>query len=252
MIIVKSPEEIGRMRKSGLIAAEVRDRVVKRVAPGITTKELDEYAAEIIAASGAISAFLGYKGARSVCRYPGNICLSINDEVVHGIPAKRRVEVGDIVSIDVGVQFEGYFGDTATTVMVGVSDFDVIRLVAVTEEALKAGIEKARTGNRLYDISHAIESVAVKAGFSVVRDFVGHGVGKALHEDPQVPNFGQPGKGATLRTGMTLALEPMINMGGAAVEVMGDGWTVRTVDRKPSAHFEHTVAVRDGPAEILT
>ncbi|MEI6807089.1 MAG: type I methionyl aminopeptidase [bacterium] len=252
MIIVKSPEEIGRMRKSGLIAAEVRDRVVKRVAPGITTKELDEYAAEIIAASGARSAFLGYKGSRSVCPYPGNICLSINDEVVHGIPAKRRVEVGDIVSIDVGVQFEGYFGDTATTVMVGVSDFDVIRLVAVTEEALKAGIEKARAGNRLYDISHAIESVAVKAGFSVVRDFVGHGVGKALHEDPQVPNFGQAGRGVTLRTGMTLALEPMINMGGAAVEVMGDGWTVRTVDRKPSAHFEHTVAVQDGAAEILT
>lgn len=246
MIIVKTPEEIGRMRKSGLIAADVRDRVVKRVAPGITTKELDEFAAVTIAELGAASAFHGYRG------YPGNICLSINDEVVHGIPARRRVEVGDIVSIDVGVRFEGYFGDTATTVMVGVSDFDVSRLVAATEEALKAGIEKARAGNRLSDISHAIEAVAVQAGFSVVRQFVGHGIGRELHEDPQVPNFGRPGRGPRLKPGMTLALEPMVNMGSAEVEVMGDGWTVRTVDRRPSAHFEHTVVVREGPAEILT
>lgn len=246
MIIVKSPEEIGRMRKSGAIAARVRDSVIKRIVPGISTKELDEYAALVIAEHGAESAFLGYRG------YPGNICLSINDEVVHGIPAGRRIEVGDIVSVDVGVRYEKYHGDTAATVMVGVSDFDVLRLVATTEEALKAGIEQACAGKRLSDVSHAIESVAVRAGFSVVRDFVGHGIGKDLHEDPQVPNFGKPGRGPMLAVGMTLALEPMVNMGRAEVEVMSDGWTVRTVDRKPSAHFEHTVVVCDGSAEILT
>jgi methionyl aminopeptidase len=246
MIIVKTPDEISRMRKSGLIAAEVREKVVGHIVPGITTKELDEYASQVIESLGAVSAFLGYRG------YPGHICLSINDEVVHGIPANRRVAVGDIVSVDVGVKVDDFFGDTATTVMVGVSDVAVSRLVATTEESLQAGIEQAREGNRLGDVSHAIECVAVKAGFSVVRQFVGHGIGRDLHEDPQVPNFGRPGKGPRLKAGMTLAIEPMVNMGVADVEVMDDGWTVRTADRKPSAHFEHTVVVRNGPAEILT
>ncbi|MEI6971511.1 MAG: type I methionyl aminopeptidase [bacterium] len=246
MIIVKSSDEISRMRKSGHIAALVRDSVVKQVVPGVSTKELDEYAARTIRGYGAESAFLGYRG------FPGNICLSVNEEVVHGIPAGRRIEVGDVVSVDVGVLFERYYGDTATTVMVGVSDLDVLRLVSVTEEALMAGIAQARAGNRLSDVSHAIELVAVNAGFSVVRDFVGHGIGRALHEDPQVPNFGKPGRGPKLTAGMTLAIEPMVNMGVASVEVMSDGWTVRTADRKPSAHFEHTIVVRDGAAEILT
>jgi len=247
MIVVKRLDEIGCMRASGRIAAEVRDKIAARAAPGVTTMELDQYADEVIRGRGAVSAFLGYRG------YPGHVCLSVNDEVVHGVPGRRRLEIGDIVGIDVGVNYEGYFGDTARTVMVGVSDLDVIRLVATTEEALGAAIEKARAGNRLSDVSHAIETVAADAGFSVVRQYVGHGIGKSLHEDPQVPNFGRPGKGPMLKPGMTLALEPMINMGASEVETQADGWTVRTVDRKYSAHFEHTVVVlEDGPAEVLT
>lgn len=247
MIIIKTPEALGRMRTSGRIAADVRDRIAGSVTPGVTTAELNEYAAELIKAHGAESAFFGYKG------YPGHVCLSINEEVVHGIPGKRRIEIGDIVSIDVGVRCEGYVGDTATTVMVGVSDMDIIRLVAVTEKALQDGVQHARAGGRLSDISHAIETVVVDAGFSVIRDFVGHGIGCDMHEEPQIPNFGRSGRGPRLKSGMTLALEPMVSMGAAAVEVTDDGWTVLTRDRMPSAHFEHTVAVqKEGEAEILT
>ena len=176
----------------------------------------------------------------------------MNEVVVHGIPGKRRIEIGDIVSIDVGVRHGGFIGDTATTVMVGVVDPDVIRLVRTTEAALKAGIEAAQVGNRLSDISHAIETVRVAGRFSVVRDFVGHGIGRKMHEDPQVPNFGKPGRGPKLVAGMTLALEPMVNLGRGDVEVMDDGWTVVSKDRKPSAHFEHTIAVRGEAAEVLT
>lgn len=247
MITIKTPEALARMRKSGRIAADVRDRVAGSVAPGVTTGELDEYAVELMKEHGVESAFFGYR------EYPGHICISVNEEVVHGIPGKRRVEVGDIVSIDVGVRCDEYVGDTATTVMVGVSDTDIIRLVAVTEAALKEGIRHALPGGRLSDISHAIETVAVDAGFSVIRDFVGHGIGRDMHEDPQIPNFGKPGRGPVLEAGMTLALEPMVSMGGAPVEVMDDGWTVLTRDRTPSAHFEHTIAVKnEGKAEILT
>jgi methionyl aminopeptidase len=195
---------------------------------------------------GAKSAFLGYRG------YPGAVCISIDSEVVHGIPGARRIEIGQIVSLDVGVIYDGFVGDTATTVMVGVTDPEVIRLVRATELALMAGVEMARAGKRLGDLSHAIEMVAVNAGFSVVRDFVGHGVGRKMHEDPQIPNYGNPGKGPKLKVGMTLAIEPMVNMGESAVEVLSDKWTVRTVDRKPSAHFEHTVAIGDEGPEILT
>ena len=247
MIVVKRLDEIGRMKASGRIAAEVRDRIAARAAPGVATLELDQYAGELMREHGAVSAFLGYRG------YPGHVCLSVNDEVVHGVPGKRRLEIGDIVGIDVGVKYDGYFGDTARTVMVGVSDLDVMRLVATTEEALGAAIERARAGNRLSDISHAIEAVAANAGFSVVKQYVGHGIGRALHEDPQVPNFGRPGRGPRLTAGMTLAIEPMINMGRSDVEIQDDGWTVRTADGKYSAHFEHTVAVlENGPAEVLT
>jgi methionyl aminopeptidase len=228
------------------MAATVLDRVIDKVSPGVTTAELDEYAAELIAGFGARSCFHGYRG------FPGILCISVNDEVVHGIGGDRRIQMGDIVSLDCGVIFEGFIGDTARTAMLGVQDPEVLRLVKVTEEALEAGISKAVAGGRLSDISHAVETVATEAGFSVVRDFVGHGVGRELHEDPQIPNFGPPGRGARLKTGMTLAIEPMLNMGGPEVEVMEDGWTVLTRDRKPSAHFEHTVLVGEGSAEILT
>ena len=246
MIAIRSADDMESMRASGKIAARVRDEVAARLQPGVTTLELSEFAGELMKRLGAESAFLGYHG------YPGIICASVNEAVVHGIPDRRPIEIGDIVSIDVGVRHRGFIGDTATTVMVGVSDPDVMRLVAATKQALAAGIGAARAGNRVSDISHAIESVAAQAGFGVVRDFVGHGVGQSMHEEPQVPNFGPPGRGPLLKAGMTIAIEPMLNMGTAAVNVLDDGWTVVTQDRKPAAHFEHTVAIRDGEAEILT
>jgi methionyl aminopeptidase len=246
MIIIKSESELQAMRASGAVAARVRDEVAARVSPGVTTAELADYAAELIAVQGARSAFLGYRG------YPGQICVSVNDGVVHGVPGPRRVALGDIVSLDIGVELDGFIGDTATTVMVGVVDPEVIRLVETTRQALAAGLAAARAGGRLSDISHAVETTARKAGFAVVREFVGHGIGRTMHEDPQVPNFGKPGRGPRLRRGMTMAIEPMLNMGKAEVEIDSDGWTVLTRDSKPSAHFEHTVAIRDGEVEILT
>lgn len=246
MIIIKTPEELEHMRASGQIAARIREELARRVAPGVTTGELDDYARELIAKAGARSAFLGYRG------FPGNICTSVNNVVVHGIPGRQRIQMGDVISLDVGVTFEGFVGDTATTVMVGVTDPNVIRLVRVAEQALENGIAKAVSGGRLSDVSHAIEQTVVQAGFSVVREFVGHGVGRSMHEEPQIPNYGLPGRGPKLKSGMTLAIEPMVNMGAASVEVLSDGWTVTTQDRLPSAHVEHTVAVLDGQAEILT
>ncbi len=246
MIIVKTPDELDRMRASGRVAARVRDALVKAVAPGITTMELDRLARDLIAQEGARSAFLGYRG------FPGHICASVNHVVVHGIPGDQRIQVGDVISLDVGVVFEGFVGDTATTVMVGVTDREVVRLVRVAEQALAAGIAKAQAGGRLSDISHAVEQEAVQAGFSVVRDFVGHGIGRSMHEDPQIPNYGPPGRGPKLRPGMTLAIEPMLNLGRPEVEVLEDGWTVVTRDRQPSVHVEHTVAVLEEGPEILT
>jgi methionyl aminopeptidase len=246
MIIVKNALELGRMRTSGRLAAEVRDAVAGEIGPGVVTRDLSEYAGEMIRGLGARSAFLGYRG------YPGQICISINEAVVHGVPDERRIELGDIVSIDVGVEYEGYIGDTAMTVMVGVTDPDTIRLVRTTEKALDIAIETAREGKRLGDVSHAIEETATAAGFSVVRDFVGHGIGREMHEEPQIPNFGAAGRGPRLKSGMTMCFEPMLNLGGSAVEVIEDGWTVLTKDRSMSAHFEHTVAICDGAAEVLT
>ncbi len=246
MIIIKSPEEIARMRASGRVAARIRDELARKISPGLTTAEVDQYAQELIAKAGGRSAFFGYRG------YPGHICISVNDEVVHGIPGPRRIQVGDIVSLDVGVVYEGFVGDTARTVMVGVTNPEVIRLVRVAEAALEAAIQKAVAGGRLGDISNAVETMVTAAGFSVVRDFVGHGIGRSMHEEPQIPNYGPAGRGPKLKTGMTLAIEPMVNMGVAEVEILRDGWTVLTKDRKPSAHVEHTVAVMDGRAEILT
>lgn len=246
MIKIKTQKEIEEMRESCQLAARILDDVVHQCAPGVTTRELDEFARDRMKEYGAESAFLGYRG------YPAHICTSVNDEVVHGIPNDRRMQLGDVISIDVGTRYNGWIGDNARTVRVGVTDPEVIRLLEVTEQALEAAIRKAVTGARLSDVSHAVESVAVGAGFHVVREFVGHGVGRTMHEDPQIPNFGPPGRGPRLRPGMTLAVEPMVNMGTPDVEIMEDGWTVLTGDRKPSAHFEHTILVQDGEAEILT
>ncbi len=246
MALVKSESELEGLRVSGSIAAMIRDRLAASVAPGVTTGELGDYAAELMTANGAKSAFLGYRG------YPGMICVSVNEEVVHGIPGRRRIRLGDIVSIDVGVRHQGYVGDTATTVMVGVTDQDVIRLVQTAETALREAVRQACASKRVSDISGAIERTALDRGCSVVRKFVGHGIGREMHEEPQVPNFRQKGRSSKLRTGMVLCLEPMLNMGGHDVEVLADGWTVVTKDRTFSAHFEHMVAIRNGDAEILS
>ncbi len=234
------------MRAAGRATARVCRQVARNIAPGMTTRDIDQFASRLMADMGVQSAFLGYRG------YPGAICVSVNEVVVHGLPGERRIRPGDIVSIDVGVVVDGYVGDMATTVAVGVGDAEVLRLLATAEKALHAGIANACAGRRLGDVSHAVEKTSVEAGFNVVREFVGHGIGRQMHEDPQIPNFGRPGQGPLLRSGMTLAIEPMVNMGAAAVEVLDDGWTVVTRDRRPSAHFEHTVAVGEGGAEILT
>jgi len=243
---VKSAKEIERMRVSCRVAAEILQAVAARVQPGVTTAELDQFAGELIRQAGGKSPFLGYKG------YPGNVCVSVNDEVVHGIPGKRRVQYGDIVSLDVGIILDGFVGDNATTASVGVLDPRTQELLQVTEEALYAGIAVARTGKRVGDISWAIQSLVESRGCSVVREFVGHGVGRKMHEEPQVPNFGRPGEGPKLKPGMTLAIEPMVNGGTAEVVMLKDGWTVVTADHAPSAHYEHTVLITDGEPEILT
>lgn len=246
MIKIKNASELEGMRAAAQVTARVRDQVKAKVAPGVTTKELDDYAAELIAQEGGKSAFLGYRG------FPGNICASVNEEIVHGIPGSRVIQMGDVVSLDFGVRYQGFVGDSALTVPVGVSDPEVLRLLECTRLALDAAIEKAVEGNRLSDISHAVEQVALQFGFSVVRDFVGHGIGREMHEDPQIPNFGPPNRGPRLKAGMTFAIEPMINQGVPEVEMLDDGWTVLTRDRKASAHFEHTVAIGKTKAEILT
>jgi methionyl aminopeptidase len=246
MIIIKSPREIEHLKKSNVIVAEVFEKLKEMIAPGVTTKELDQVAEEYILQKGARPAFKGYRG------FPATLCISINEEVVHGIPNQRRLKEGDIVSIDVGVNFIGYFGDAAITLPVGEIDPEAKRLLEVTERALYIGIEEAKVRNRLFDISFAIQRWVESHGFSVVRDFVGHGIGRDLHEEPQIPNFGSPHQGPRLEKGMVFALEPMVNEGTHQVKVLSDGWTVVTMDGKRSAHFEHTVAITDGKAEILS
>lgn len=246
MIVLKSERELKQLRDAGRIVAETRRELEKAIRPGVATKELDSIAEDYIMKRGAIPAFKGYQG------FPASICTSVNDEVVHGIPGPRKLQSGDILSIDVGVSLKGYCGDAAFTVAVGDVPEETLRLLRVTEEALYRGIEVARPGNKLHDISYAIESHVAKNGFSVVREYVGHGIGRQMHEDPQVPNFGVPGTGPTLREGMTLAIEPMVNMGGHEVVVDEDNWTVRTKDGSLSAHFEHTIAVRSTGPDVLT
>jgi len=246
MIPIKSLAELEAMRTVCRMTGGVRDALAERVAPGVTTLELGELARTFIEEQGGRSAFYGYHG------FPGQICVSVNDEVIHGIPGSRVIKEGDIVSIDVGITYEGFIGDCAVTVAAGEIDTEKKKLMEITKAALDAGIAKAVAGNRLGDISHAVQTVAEAGGFSVVREFVGHGIGREMHEEPQIPNFGKPGRGPKLKPGMTLAIEPMINAGVAKVQVLEDGWTAVTADGCPSAHFEHTVAVGVTAPEILT
>jgi methionyl aminopeptidase len=246
MINIRSQREIEQLRKANAIVAEVFQRLRGEVVPGITTGELDQVAEEHIRSKGAVPAFKGYRG------FPATLCISINEEVVHGIPNHRKLKEGDVVSLDVGVNLNGYFGDAAITLPVGEVDQEAKRLLEVTERALYIGIEKARAGNRLFDISFAIQQWVESHRFSVVRDFVGHGIGKGLHEDPQIPNFGPPHQGPRIENGMVFALEPMVNEGTYEVRILSDGWTVVTADGKRSAHFEHTIAITDREAEILS
>lgn len=245
MIVLKAEWEIEKMRVAGALTAQARDYVAALVRPGITTRELDEAARRFIEERGGTPSFLGYQG------FPASICASVNGVVVHGIPGEQVLREGDIISLDLGVIVDGYHGDTAITVPVGRVAQEVHELLDATRRSLLAGVAQARPGNHLSDISHAVEEVATAAGFSVVVDFVGHGIGREMHEDPQIPNYGPPGRGVQLRRGMVLAIEPMINMGGPDVRIKDDGWTVETIDGRPSAHFEHTVAVGD-PPDVLT
>ena len=245
-VVLKSPDEIERMSVSNQMAATVRDTVSSAITAGMTTGEVDAHAARMIKEMGAKSAFLGYSG------FPGHICISVNEEIVHGIGGERVIEDGDIVSVDFGVTYDGFIGDTAVTAVVGDIEPEVARLLKVTEESLYKGIDAAVAGNRVGDISNAIEQHVKGTGFSIVREFVGHGVGHTLHEEPQIPNFGPAGRGELLQVGMTLAIEPMVNLGKPNVEMLDDGWTVVTKDRKPSAHFEHTVAITEEGPRILT
>lgn len=246
MIVCKSPAEIERMRAANQLVARILDELSAMVAPGVSTADLDAAAESKVRAAGAEPAFKGYRG------YPATLCASVNEQVVHGIPSKTLLKAGDIVSLDMGVKLNGFYGDSAVTVAVGAVGDDVRRLLRVTEEALEKGIGQVRIGGRISDIGHAIQAHVEANGLSVVREFVGHGIGSALHEEPQIANYGEPGHGPRIAEGMTLAIEPMVNMGKAAVKVLSDGWTAVTRDGSLSAHFEHTVAVtKDGPL-VLT
>ena len=247
MIICRSSAEIARMRAANRLVASVLAELAAAVEPGVTTKDLDALAERLVREGNAEPAFKGYRG------YPATLCTSINEEVVHGIPsAARKLREGDIVSLDMGVKLDGFFGDSAVTVPVGAVPESTTALLRVTREALDRGIAQAKAGGRLSDISHAVQSCVEAGGYSVVREFVGHGIGERLHEEPQIPNYGQPGRGPKLAEGMVLAIEPMVNLGKAAVKVLADGWTAVTKDGSLSAHFEHTVAVTaDGPL-VLT
>lgn len=245
-IVIKSDDEIATIRKAGRIVAEVLEILVAEIRPGLVTRELDDIVRREFARRGAMPTFLGYFG------YPARLCVSVNDEVVHGIPGDRVLQEGDIVSLDLGATLDGFVGDAAVTVGVGKISPQAEKLIAVAREALQRGIEEARAGARLGAVSHAIQTCAESQGFSVVREYVGHGVGREMHEEPQVPNFGPPDRGPVLRPGMVLALEPMLNVGDWRTKRHDDNWTVSTLDGSLSAHFEHTIAITDGKAQILT
>jgi methionyl aminopeptidase len=245
MVMLKTPGEIELMDQANRIVHEVLEQVGKRIAPGVTPRELDRLAERVIRGAGGVPAFLQYRG------YPATLCISVNDVIVHGIPHDGPLTEGDIVGIDCGVLYKGYFGDAARTFAVGEVDLEARRLLAVTEEALNLAVQQVRPGGRLSDIGYAVQRHAESHGFSVVREFSGHGIGTALHEDPQVPNFGTPGKGPKLKPGMVLAIEPMVNAGRAGVRMDADGWTARTEDGSLSAHFEYSVAVTAAGARVL-
>lgn len=246
MIILKSPKEIEIMKRAGAVVAQVHKRLKEVIEPGITTEELDRIAEEYILKSGAQPAFKGYNG------FPASICASINEEVVHGFPGSRVLEEGDIISLDIGTIVEGYVGDAARTHAVGKISPEKEKLIEVTKESFFQGIQFAKEGYRLSDISHAVQQYVESNGFSVVRDYVGHGVGRNMHEDPPIPNYGRPGRGPRLKKGMVLAIEPMVNLGTYHVETLKNNWTVVTLDGKSSAHYENTIAITEGEPEILT
>ena len=246
MIVCKSPAELERMRAANALVADVLAELAAMVAPGVTTKDLDVAAETLVRDGGAEPAFKGYRG------YPCTLCASVNEQVVHGIPSNRALGEGDIISLDMGVKLNGFYGDSAVTVPVGKVSDDAATLLRVTRESLEKGIAQVRLGGRISDIGHAIQQHVEKHGFSVVREFVGHGIGAALHEEPQIANYGEPGRGPRLAEGMTLAIEPMVNIGRPAVKVLVDGWTAVTKDGSLSAHFEHTVAVTKTGPLVLT
>ncbi len=247
MIILKSPQEIEKMRRAGRIVAGTIDAVLAAVRPGAATRELDAVAEKVILDRGAVPSFKGYRG------FPASICVSVNEQVVHGIPRDRRLAGGDVLSLDFGAIWEGYHADSAVTVFVGEPPSpEAEKLVRVTEDSLEAGISQIRAGKRLSDIGHAVQQVVEGAGFSVVREYVGHGIGRNLHEDPQIPNYGQPGRGPEIKPGLVVAVEPMVNMGDWPTRVLRDNWTVVTADGSLSAHFEHTIAVTENGPEVLT
>ncbi|HBK60017.1 MAG TPA: type I methionyl aminopeptidase [Firmicutes bacterium] len=246
MIILKTPDEIARMRRAGALVGRVLEVLRESVRPGVSTGWLDRLAENTIREGSGVPSFKGYRG------FPASICASVNDEIIHGIPGGRILVEGDIVSVDVGAIVDGYHGDAAVTLGVGAVAPEAERLMQVTSESLDAGIANARPGRRLGDIGSAVQAFVEANGFSVVRDFVGHGIGRKMHEEPQIPNFGRPGEGIRLRAGMVLAIEPMVNAGGHEVRILGDGWTACTLDGLLSAHFEHTVAVTEDGPEVLT
>ena len=247
MIILKTPEEIELISRAGQIVAECQKVLIRELKPGMTTLDLDALTETCIRDLGGIPAFKGYRN------YPKSLCASINEEVVHGIPSQRILNEGDIIGLDVGAIVEGFYGDGAVTVSVGEIQQPIRKLIEVTRDALSKGLEQAVVGNRLSDISAAIQTYVEQHGFSVVRDFVGHGIGRQLHEEPQIPNYGKPGQGPRLKPGMALAIEPMVNMGGVGVKVLEDGWTAVTSDGSLSAHFEHTISIEPmGPPRVFT
>ncbi|MBD8387863.1 type I methionyl aminopeptidase [Dysgonomonas sp. BGC7] len=252
MIFLKTDEEIELMREANRLVGMTLGEMAKHIKPGVTPAQLDKIAKEFIHDHGAIPSFLGYKGAPGSVDFPGAICASVNEQVVHGFPTDYVLKEGDIISVDCGTEKNGFCGDSAYTFCVGEVAEDVKRLLRTTKESLYLGIEKAVEGNRVGDIGDAVQTYCEKKGYSVVRELVGHGIGRKMHEAPEVPNYGRRGTGPLLKKGMCIAIEPMINMGSKNVVFESDGWTVRTKDRKPSAHFEHTVAIRQGKADILS
>lgn len=246
MITIKNKDGIAKMKEAGAIVARTHEELKRVIEPGISLRELDSMAETLIRKLGAVPSFKGYGG------FPGSICASVDEQVIHGIPSRRKLKEGEIISIDVGAYYLGYHGDAAFTAAVGTISEEKARLIRITEDSFFEGFKMARAGNRIGDISHSIEKLVLDAGYSVVREFVGHGIGRDLHEDPSVPNYGPPGRGPLLEPGMTLAIEPMVNMGKPQVLILEDDWTVVTQDRLPSAHYEHTILITEGDPLILT